>query len=128
MQPHHCVPLNGRADFTCSVLVRMCLLCLRLRLKFGIFVAAWETSFAVTGKHCCRCFAQWFLPVLFSGVPYMPLLDYVMETAGVSLLHVQFSVNGISGDSTVSLMVLFSCRGVSYSNQVCSGKVGRMMV
>lgn len=30
-----------------------------------------------------------FYCVLFSGVPYMPLLDYVVETVGVSLLHVE---------------------------------------
>lgn len=67
--------------------------------------------------------------MLFSGVPHTPLLEYVTETAAAEYPYSIWncSVNGISGSSSVSLMVLFSCRGVS-SNQRYSGKMGKMMV
>lgn len=41
MQPHHCVPLKGRAGI---LSLWGCAYCVTLRLKFGISVAVWETS------------------------------------------------------------------------------------
>lgn len=60
MQPHPCVPLQGRADIILSVLVGMCLLC-HTKAEVWNFCGSMGNLLAVTDKHCCRCFAQWFL-------------------------------------------------------------------
>lgn len=44
-----------------SVLVGLCLLC-HPKAKVWNFCGSVGNLFAVTGKHCCRCFAQWLLP------------------------------------------------------------------
>lgn len=72
MQPHHCVPLRGRADIIHSLLVEMCLLCLT-KVEVWHFFGNMGNHLAVTDT-VVGVLLNGFNHVLLSGAPHMPLL------------------------------------------------------